>query len=331
MNYKVRVQLYDEYGKPLGDADVRTIAGLVYFADGETLQQKLDSRQLKGERGDAGPQGPIGRTGPPGLQGPAGAPGERGQKGETGAPGIQGPKGEPGIQGEAGPRGSRIYLGDQVSGTSETGEISSESGIEEAQIDDLYLNTSTWNLYGCVAGEDASAAKWLYIGSIRGAAGPQGPKGDTGDTGIQGPKGETGEQGPKGETGSVGPAGPKGDTGAAGAKGATGTRGSLWYKGTGITGTATTATVFSSSGVSSALVGDMYLNTSTGAVYDCTAAGAANAAKWVYRGSIKGPKGDTGAKGATGATGPQGKAGDSIKVGAAWSTAAEKHIFFKIL
>ena len=82
-----------------------------------------------------------------------------------------------------------------------------------------------------------------------------------------------------------------------GATGATGATGSQWYSGTGITGTSTTATIFSGSGVASAKVNDMYLNTSTGNTYKCTVAGAASAAKWVYSGNIKGTTGSTGATG----------------------------------
>ena len=85
-----------------------------------------------------------------------------------------------------------------------------------------------------------------------------------------------------------------------GSTGATGAAGGKWYSGTGITGTSTTATTFSGSGVSSAVVGDMYLNTSTYNTYRCTTAGAASAAKWVYVNNIKGA---TGAKGDTGAAG----------------------------
>lgn len=77
-----------------------------------------------------------------------------------------------------------------------------------------------------------------------------------------------------------------------GATGATGTRGSRWSTGTAITGTSTTATVFSSSGITDALVNDMYLNTSTGNVYRCTTAGNASTAKWIYTGSIKGATGN---------------------------------------
>ena len=66
-------------------------------------------------------------------------------------------------------------------------------------------------------------------------------------------------------------------------KGTPGTAGSSaqWYTGTGITGTSTTATIFSGSGVGNAQVGDMYLNTSTQNTYRCTVAGAASVAKWV--------------------------------------------------
>ncbi len=85
-----------------------------------------------------------------------------------------------------------------------------------------------------------------------------------------------------------------------GQNGSTGATGSQWYSGTGITGTSTTATIFSGSGVANARINDMYLNTSTGYTYKCTVAGNASAAKWVYAGSIKG---NTGATGGTGATG----------------------------
>lgn len=75
--------------------------------------------------------------------------------------------------------------------------------------------------------------------------------------------------------------------------GASGTS-SQWYTGDKITGTSTTATSFSGSGISSAKVGDMYLNTSTMNTYRCTVAGAASSAKWVYVGNIKGATGDVG-------------------------------------
>lgn len=70
-----------------------------------------------------------------------------------------------------------------------------------------------------------------------------------------------------------------------------GASGGKWYAGTGITGTSTTATKFPQSGVSSAVVGDMYLNTDTYNTYRCTTAGNANNAKWVYECNIEGANG----------------------------------------
>lgn len=193
----------------------------------------------------------------------------------------------------------------------------------------MYLNTSTYYVYKATA-----ANTWGYTCNIKGgtgltgATGASGGKGNQGATGATGPKGDsitgpvgaTGPQGKQGATGATGPGGgtgatgPKGATGVTGATGATGQKGatgtagasSEWFVGTGVTGTSTTATIFSSSGVSSATVGDMYLNTSTYNVYRCETAGAASAAKWKYVCNIKGA---TGNQGATGATGPKGATG----------------------
>ena len=121
---------------------------------------------------------------------------------------------------------------------------------------------------------------------------------------VKGPKGDVGK------TGATGPQGPQGPTGPTGPKGAQGTRGSQWYTGTAVTGTSTSPAVFSGTGIASALVGDIYLNTSTGNIYHCTVAGAAASAKWAYVGCIRGPQGAQGVKGATGATGPTGPQGN---------------------
>lgn len=60
-------------------------------------------------------------------------------------------------------------------------------------------------------------------------------------------------------------------------------RGNRWTCGTAMTGTSTTGTIFSGSGITDAIVGDMYLNTNTCCVYQCTLAGNASTAKWAYR------------------------------------------------
>ena len=90
--------------------------------------------------------------------------------------------------------------------------------------------------------------------------------------------------------------------GSKGSTGATGVRGSIINYGTAITGTSTTATIFSGSGLTSSLVGDMYMNTSTSYLYRCTVAGNASTAKWVYVGSMKGATGAKGDKGVNATT-----------------------------
>lgn len=45
---------------------------------------------LKGPKGDIGPQGETGSPGDKGVKGDTGAPGETGPKGDTGAPGKDG-------------------------------------------------------------------------------------------------------------------------------------------------------------------------------------------------------------------------------------------------
>ncbi|WP_418430414.1 hypothetical protein [Blautia sp.] len=143
-NYRVRVQLYN--GDTLmGDADVQTIADLVYFTDGETFQEKYDSGQLKGQKGDTGAAG---------------------AKGNTGA---------------TGQRGSLWYHGTAITGTATAGTIFSSSGISSALANDAYLNTSTGNVYKCTKGGAASVAEWAYTGSIKGIKGDKGDKGDPGD------------------------------------------------------------------------------------------------------------------------------------------------------
>lgn len=150
-------------------------------------------------------------------------------------------------------------------------------------------------------------------------------------SGAQGMQGAQGIQGIQGATGATGSTGAQGIQGVAGA---TGQRGSLWYSGTLITGTSTTATAFSGSGITSALVNDQYFNTATGNVYVCTVAGNASTAMWVYSICLKGATGSVGATGATGAQGIQGATGAdgaNVKFGTDYTSGTTVKLFLKTM
>lgn len=55
-----------------------------------------------------------------------------------------------------------------------------------------------------------------------------------------------------------------------------------WHTGTAIDGAAGSESTYPASGISSAFNGDLYLNLSTGTVYQCTATGTADKATWKY-------------------------------------------------
>lgn len=89
----------------------------------ETLETKLANGELKGEKGDTGPQGEQGPKGDTGLQG------EQGPKGDTGPQGEQGPKGDTGIQGPQGVPGPKGEKGEQ--GSSEKWELAVDTTVQE--------------------------------------------------------------------------------------------------------------------------------------------------------------------------------------------------------
>lgn len=146
-------------------------------------------------------------------------------------------------------------------------------------------------------------------------------------TGPTGPKGNTGD---RGATGSQGPAGTNGATGA---KGNTGT--SIRFKGE---WSSTVAYVSDSNYID--------LVTNGGNTYRCksnnTNQAVTNTTYWeliAQKGSqgavgpagAVGPKGATGASGPTGAAGPKGDDGDSVVVGASYSSGVKKRLFFKLV
>jgi Collagen triple helix repeat (20 copies) len=148
---------------------------------------------------------------------------------------------------------------------------------------------------------DPATTEWVPIWSpmSQGPVGPTGPTGPTGSTGPQGPQGIQGVQGPIGNTGPQG------------------TPGENWFAGAGVP----------SGSLAGSIVGDWYLDTNTGDVYEKTAA-----TTWTLRTNIKGPTGSTGPQGPQGiqgATGPSGATaphhvnhepgGSDALVNAAWT------------
>lgn len=150
--------------------------------------------------------------------------------------GPQGPQGPTGAQGPAGAQGPQ---GEAGAGIAIAGSVATyaalPTGLGSADAGDGYL---------------VQADGLLYIWD--GSAFPANGSG----VAFQGPAGPTG---PAGATGPTGPTGATGSAGATGATGATGPRGSKWFVGAGAPST-----------VSGSQVGDFYLDSTDGAVYELT-------------------------------------------------------------
>lgn len=93
-------------------------------------------------------------------------------------------------------------------------------------------------------------------------------------------------------------------------KGNVNMNGSLWYTGTALSGTSENIN-YTYADCPLVKVGDVYLNTDYGYIYQSTTAGSGEDVKWQYKGTIRGPQGIQGVKGDTGEQGPQGLKGDT--------------------
>ena len=286
-------------GSKAGDMYLNTSTMNVYKATGANTW--VYACNIKGATGAKGDKGATGDTGPDGkaatievgtvTTGAAGTNAAVTNAGTTSAAKFNFtiPRGANGTNGTS----AAWFTGTAVTGTSTSAITFSVSGSKTG---DMYLNTSTYNVYRASA-----ANSWIYVCNIKGATGAKGDKGATGETGPQGETGATGTAatievgtvttGAAGTNAAVTNAGtasaakfnftiPKGATGAAGTSAA-------WFTGTTVTGTATSATAFT---VSGSKAGDMYLNTSTYNVYRASAANS-----WIYVCNIKGATGSTGA------------------------------------
>lgn len=106
--------------------------------------------------------------------------GAKGDKGDTGATGAKG---------DTGKRGSIWTVGTALSGEA-SNKIFESSGLDSL-LGDLYLNSTTYEVYKCTKDGKAANATWSKVGVVKGA------KGDKGDPGAKGATGATGAKGAK--------------------------------------------------------------------------------------------------------------------------------------
>lgn len=92
---------------------------------------------------------------------------------------IKGAKGSPGDS-------SAWFTGTGITGTSASPTVFSNSGVTHARINDLYLNTSTGNVYSCYSSGTPTSATWVYTCNIKGAKGATGAAGADGYTPVRG-------------------------------------------------------------------------------------------------------------------------------------------------
>lgn len=64
--------------------------------------------------------------------------------------------------------GNAWYTGTVMTYTDTSAHIYSNSGITDANVGDMYLNTDTNNVYRCTTGGAANVAKWVYTSTIQG-------------------------------------------------------------------------------------------------------------------------------------------------------------------
>lgn len=172
-----------------------------------------------------------------GPKGETGAQGETGPEGPRGPAGVEGARGPEGPAGPDGPRGPR---GEDGKGITVAGQVATYADLpSDLTIDDA----------GAAYIVEASGLLYVWTGT---AFPPQG-------AGVQfvGPEGPEGQQGPAGERGPQGAEGPQGQRGVQGADGPAGIRGSKWFTGSGTPGA-----------VTGSAAGDMYLDVSSGTVYE---------------------------------------------------------------
>lgn len=225
----------------------------------------------------------------------------KGERGETGATGPQGPQGEPNI----------------VKGPAYANAEALEQAVQDPKEGDQYNVGSEppYNVYRW------TGSAWEDQGKTQGPEGQTGQRGSlwyngTGITGVSKSPNAFPDSGVESalpgdcylntRNGYLYACVTGGDAATAtwsylfGTIGATGTPGSVWYSGTGITGTDPTGQRFPTSDVTYyANFLDRYINTETYNIYKCTESGSAKVARWAYEGCLLGAQGEKGDTGTT--------------------------------
>ena len=120
--------------KYVDEQDTKTLESAKQYADNQvptTVETYVNEHkeELRGEKGDTGPQGeqgPKGDTGETGPQGPQGVQGKQGPQGEQGIQGPAGPQGEKGADGKNGISATHSWNGTVLTITSASGTSSSD-------------------------------------------------------------------------------------------------------------------------------------------------------------------------------------------------------------
>lgn len=186
-----------EKGNGIKNVELQEDYTLKITMDDETV---YTTTSVRGEKGEDGKDGTPGARGPEGPKGADGEPGQTGPKGDQGASissitleddyglkielddgssyktaSVRGPKGEdgtngsPGQTGPAGPsgeRGSKFYFGTYST-------PSSDSTTSDSKENDLYLNTSNFDLHR------KTSSGWTKLGCIKGDPAESGGTADT--------------------------------------------------------------------------------------------------------------------------------------------------------
>lgn len=130
--------------------------------------------------------------------------------------------GNVGPVGPIGPRGATWFSG--------SGDPTTTSPPESGNIDDMYLDVTTGNVYQ-FQNAGSPPPSWIFLLNIIGPPGSTGATGSTGVQGVTGPTGAAGIQGPTGATGADSTVpGPTGPTGPQGIQGVTGPTGSAFLQ-----------------------------------------------------------------------------------------------------